>query len=398
MFLIRELCDSKAQGTGQTRNGVSHLTTIKLLLCMMHYARSLPESMRFPHESQTRPTMKTKRNEGRDEPALEPDLPIVDSHIHLFDGRPAPRYLLPEYLTDATTSHRIVASVYVESNAFFRTHGPELLRPLGEVEFANGVGAMATSGVYGDCRACAAIVAHADLTLGDSVAEYLDRALQTAPERLRGVRQVTVEDPSGRFFQFMMMNRPRVGILRHPEFRRGFRHLAPRGLSFDAAIVHPQMPDIAELADAFPETTIVLNHMGTAFGIGEDAAGFSRVFQAWRDSLRELARRPNVLCKVGGLGMAQWGFGFEARPDAVGYLELAAAWRPYVETAIDAFGPERCMMESNFPPDGRSCGFVPLWNALKHIVRDYSPGEKRDLLSATASRIYRIGLPSTPTA
>lgn len=335
-------------------------------------------------------TMSLKRNEGRDEPIVDPELPIVDAHFHLFDGRPVPRYLLPEFLADATAGHRIVSSVYVESNAFFRREGPELLRPLGEVEFANGVGAMAASGIYGECRVCEGIVAHGDLTLGDAVADYLDRCIQAAPDRMRGIRQVLIEDPSGRFFRYMMMAPPRPGLLRHPRFREGFRHLAPRGLTFDAPVVHTQLAELAALADAFPETTIILNHMGTANGVDQDADGLATTFRAWRDALREVARRPNMLCKVGGLGMAQWGLGFDRRPDAVGSAELAAAWRPYVETAIEAFGPGRCMMESNFPPDGRSCGYVPLWNALKRIVQGCTAAEKAALFSGTAQRAYRL--------
>ena len=342
--------------------------------------------------------MKLKRHEGRDETIVDPDIPIIDAHIHLFDGRPTPRYMLQEYLDDVRSGHRIIASVYVETNAFVRTRGPELMRPLGEVEFANGVGAMADSGVYGDCRVCAGIVAHADFTLGDAVSDYLDRALQLAPDRMRGIRQVMIEDPTGRYFRYMMMNRPQPGIMRHPLFRQGFRHLAPRGLVFDAAVVDAQLGELAQLADAFPDTTIVLNHMGTANGVDMDAAGLAAIFQEWRKALLDFARRPNVVCKVGGLGMAQWGLGFDLRPDPVGSGELAVAWKPYVETAIEAFGPERCMMESNFPPDGRSCGFVPLWNALKTIVLNYTSREKAALFSGTAQRIYRLDLPSASTS
>jgi L-fuconolactonase len=352
--------------------------------------RRLADTRRIAPRDGDRMSTNLKRNDGRDEAILEPELPIIDAHFHLFDGRPTPSYMLPEYLADAKAGHRIVASVYVESNAFFRADGPELLRPLGEVEFANGVGAMAASGVYGDCRVCAGIVAHADLTLGDAVADYLDRALQAAPDRLRGIRQVTIEDPTGAFFRYMMMARPRTGILRDPEFRKAFRHLAPRGLTFDAAVIHTQFAELAQLADAFPQTTIVLNHMGTALGVDRDEQGLTEVFLDWRERLRTLALRPNVMCKVGGLGLAQWGLGFDRRTDPVGYLELARAWQRYVETALEAFGPDRCMMESNFPPDGRSCGFVPLWNALKYIVRNCTPDEKTALFSGTAARVYRI--------
>ena len=332
-----------------------------------------------------------KRLDGRDESVLDPDLPIIDAHHHLFD-RPALRYLIDDYVADAGAGHYIAASVYVETQAFERIDGPEILRPLGEVEFANGVAAMSASGRYGPSRLCAAIVGYADLRNGDAIAQLLDRALEAAPERFRGVRQVTLEHSSDEPFRFMT-HPPPPGIMKSPGFRPALQQLAPRGLSFDAAVFHQQLPELAALADAFPDTTIVLNHMGMAMSLGMDADARNEVFRNWSAALRELARRPNVTCKVGGLGMPIWGFGFESRSDPIGYAELATAWQPYVETAIDAFGVERCMMESNFPPDGRSCGFVPLWNALKHIVRSYSSAERAALFHDTAARVYRMLLP-----
>jgi L-fuconolactonase len=328
---------------------------------------------------------------GRDEPILDPDLPIVDAAHHLFD-RPALRYMLDEYLEDANAGHRIVASVYVETLAFARTFGPEVLRPLGEIEFANGLGAMSASGVYGDCRVCAAIVGYADLRYGSAVAELLDRAIDLAPERFRGIRQLCIESDCEALFRYVT-NPPPRGIMKHPEFRAGFRELASRGLTFDAAVFHHQLSDVCELADAFPDTPIVLNHLGQAMAMEMDAEGRMRVFELWRDAVREVAHRPNVLCKVGGLGLPFWGFGFETGSTAPGYLELAQTWQPYVETVIEEFGVERCMMESNYPPDGRSCGFVPLWNALKHIVRAASADEKAALFHDTAVRTYQIELP-----
>jgi predicted TIM-barrel fold metal-dependent hydrolase len=329
---------------------------------------------------------------GRDEPILEPDLPIIDSHHHLF-LRPAIRYLFDDFLADVTAGHRVVASVYVEAHGMVRPDGPAMMRPLGEIEFANGAGAMAASGLFGDCRICAAIVGHADLRFGDDIGEYLDRALERAPERLRGIRQVTIEDPSEAAYKFVPV-RPPSGVMQHPKFRSGFRQLARRGLSFDAAVFHPQLGEVAALAAAFPDTTIIVNHAGHALALGLDADGGARVFEEWRKRMVELARYPNVVCKVGGLGLPFWGFGFEERTDPIGYLELANAWRPYVETAIEAFGAERCMMESDYPPDSRSCGYVPLWNAFKHIVRAASSDEKAALFHRTAARVYRIELPA----
>lgn len=284
---------------------------------------------------------------GRDEPILEPDLPIIDSHHHLFD-RPQLRYMLDDYLDDARAGHRIVASVYLETQAFARTDGPEVLRPLGEVEFANGVGAMCASGTYGDCRVAAAIVGYADLRLGDPVAELLDRSLEVAPERFRGVRQVTIEDPSDAPYRFIT-HRPPSGVMKSPGFRPGFAQLVKRGLTFDTAMFHHQLQDLIDLADAFPEATIILNHCGHAMAMDMDEPARAAVFRKYREMIVEVARRPNIYCKIGGLGMPFWGFRFEERQDVIGYLELASTWRPHVETCIEAFGAERCMMESNYP-------------------------------------------------
>lgn len=328
--------------------------------------------------------------EGRDEPILEPDLPILDAHHHLYD-LPGRRYLLDDYLDDARAGHRIMGSVYVETQAFARATGDLPMRGIGEVEFANGVGAMADSGRYGLCRICAAIVGYVDMRGGRAVAEFLDRALSSAPDRLRGIRQITIEHPSVEPYRYII-HPPEPGILQSDAFHTGFRELAVRGLSFDAAVFHHQLPLIARLADEFPNTLIILNHLGMACSMEQDAVKVKRqdVFLSWREKLLDVARRGNVLCKIGGLGLPFWGFGFEKQAGPVGYRELADAWQPYVETAIAIFGTGRCMMESNYPTDSRSCGFVPLWNALKFIVRAYSPAEKTALFCGTAARVYRI--------
>jgi predicted TIM-barrel fold metal-dependent hydrolase len=334
--------------------------------------------------------MATKRFEGRDEPIIEPGIPIVDAHHHLFD-RPGQRYMLDEYLEDAGAGHNIVASVYIETLAFARPSGPELMRPIGEIEFAVGAAAMAASQVYGTCDVCAAIVGYADLRVGDAIAPFLDRALELSPDRFRGVRQLAIEHPDAAPFRFVT-HPPPPGILASPGFRPAFHHLAERDLSFDAAVFHHQLPDVAALADAFPTATIILNHMGLAMAMELDEMHRREVFQQWRALLSELARRPNIVCKIGGLGLPFWGFGFETRPQPASSAELAQAWRPYVLTAIEAFGVSRCMMESNYPPDARSCGFVPLWNALKRIVQDFSAVEKTALFNSVAAKTYKLVL------
>ena len=333
----------------------------------------------------------SKHKDGRDEEILEPDLVIIDTHHHLFN-RPNLRYLFDDCLEDVYAGHKVLATVYVETQAMARPDGPEWLRPIGEIEFANGVAAMSASGGFGPCRVAAAIVGHADMMLGDRVAQTLDRALSVAPERLRGVRQIAMDHPDERVMS-VLGNRPPPGLLDSPGFGPALRQLGQRGLSFDATVLHHQLPRLGAIAAAHPDTAIVLDHMGLALAMYQDAEGRAEVFRVWRESIRELARRPNVVCKIGGLGTVYWDFGFDRRPGLTGYRELADAWRPYVETAIEAFGAEHSMMESDFPPDGRSCGFVPLWNALKHIVKDCTAAEKAALFHRTAARTYRMEVP-----
>jgi L-fuconolactonase len=336
--------------------------------------------------------MQTKRNEGRNEPILDPDLPIIDAHHHLFD-LPNNRYMADDFLADVNAGHRIVASIYCETQAFVRKDGPEWMRPIGEVEFANGVGAMTATGIYGPCQVCAAIIGHANLTFGSQVGALLDRCLEAAPDRFRGVRHVTIDYPDERPFKYVMTYKPPAGVMDTEGFPLGLAEVEKRGLTFDTGIFDPSLPKLAAMVDRFPNLTFVLNHMGIAVGVDMDAAEKAEVFQRWSAGLRDLAKRPNVFCKIGGLGMPNWGFGFELREEPIGYLELAEAWRPYVNSAIEAFGPARCMMESNFPPDGRSGGYVPVWNAYKHILRDYSADEKAALFHGNAARVYRLTVP-----
>jgi predicted TIM-barrel fold metal-dependent hydrolase len=325
---------------------------------------------------------------GSNRTILEPDLPIIDSHHHLRD-RPDSYYMFDDYVQDVRRGHKIVASVYVESMSMMRPDGPEVLRPIGEVEFANGVAAVSATGKYGPCRIATAIIGYADLTQGDAVAELLDRDLAAAPDRFRGIRQCTLEHPDPAVWQYVP-HPPAAGLMSHPQFRPGFKQLAARDLVFDTAVFHHQLPEVAGLADEFPDTTFVLNHIGQVAMIAVKEADRADAFAQWRQYLADLARRPNVLCKVGGMGQPYFGFGFELRDELPTYLELASAWRPWAEAVIETFGVERCMMESNFPADRRSCDFVTLWNALKHIVVGASASEKTALFHDNAARVYGI--------
>src|SRR6478752_218864 len=198
----------------------------------------------------------------RQEEILEPELPIVDPHHHLVDRSNTGRYLLPEFLADTGSGHNITATVYLEWLSMYRADGPVEMRPVGEVEFANGVAAMAASGGYGKTRVCAGIVGHADLALGAPVKKVLEAMIVAGGGRFRGIRHIASMDPDQAAWGATAV-RP-MGLLRDRQVREGFAQLAPLGLSFDAWVYHPQLGDVLDLARAFPATPIVLNHVGGA--------------------------------------------------------------------------------------------------------------------------------------
>lgn len=330
-----------------------------------------------------------KRNEGRDEPIVDPQIPIIDTHHHLFD-RPALRYMLDDYLAHARLGHRIIASVYIETQAFARAKGDTAMKPVGEVEFAAGVGAMADSGTYGETRVAAAMVGFADMTLGAGIAPFLDKALAIAPERFRGVRQIALAHPDPAVLKFLT-HKPPPDLLKSDGFRAALDELQKRNLSFDVTVLHNQIPELIETVRLHPGMTFVLDHLGMALARDGSEAARAEAFGEWRRNIRALAELPNVFCKIGGLGTSYWRFPqYMREAEVTTTAELVATWGPYVETALEAFGAGRCMAESNFPNDGRSAGFVPLWNALKTIVRGCSRDEKAAFFHGTAISAYRI--------
>ena len=271
----------------------------------------------------------------------------------------------------------------------YRAGGPADLRPVGEVEFANGVAAMAASGTYGKTRVCAGIVGHADLTLGAAVEKVLEARIEAGSGRFRGIRFITASHPDQAAWGSPII-RP-AGLLKDSRVREGFARLAPLGLSFDAWMYHTQLADLLDLARAFPATPITLDHVGGPIGLGPYAGKRDEVFTAWSGQIRALAACPNVHIKLGGLGMRMFGFSHHLGELPPSSEELAAAWRPVIETCIAAFGPERAMFESNFPVDKGSCAYHVLWNALKRIAAGYSAAEKSALFAGTAIKFYRLG-------
>lgn len=325
------------------------------------------------------------------ETALEPDLPICDPHHHLWDFRPGGvqrTYFLHEMLDDLAGGHNVVSTVFIECGTMLRAEGPREMRFVGETEFANGQAAMSASGQYGRARIAAGIVATAELTLGDAVAAVLDAQIAAGNGRVKGIREGAFwhRSPEVRNHR----TNPPEGLFLRDDFRAGFRHLAPRGLSFDMLCFHTQLPEAIDLAKAFPDTTMILNHLGGPIGVGPYAGKADEVFADWRGKIDAIAELPNVMMKLGGVNMDFNGYGWEDRPAAPTSVELAEATRRWYDHAIERFGPERCMFESNFPVDKASCSYMVVWNSFKILSKGFSASERAAMFHDTAARIYRL--------
>jgi L-fuconolactonase len=328
-----------------------------------------------------------------EEEVIEPELPICDPHHHLWHehgGRfVEPNYLFEQIHRDVSSGHNIVSTVFIECGAMFKATGPDHLKCVGETEFVNGIAAMSASGRYGNCRIAAGIVGTAPFLLGGKLtAEALDAQVAAGGGRFRGIRVGATWDASPAVPNARI--NPPQGMYSTSNFLEAFKELEPRGLSFEGWCYHPQIPELTALADAFPNVTIILDHFGGPLGIGPYAGREDEVFNDWRNSVTELAKRPNVMAKLGGLVMEVNGFGWEHNDKPPTSQDLMERTRRYYETTINLFGVERCMFESNFPVDMIAGTYRTLWNSFKRLATNYSDSEKAALFHDTATRVYRL--------
>ena len=339
----------------------------------------------------------------KEEP-LDPDFPICDPHHHLWDypdsfseskinewARPIRHYLLENWLKDTAGGHNIVQTVFlecgsIEIGSMYKKDGPIELRPIGETEFVQGIAAQSASGQYGNTAVAAGIVGFADLTLGSAVARVLEAHLEASRDRFRGVRVCTVWDASSDLGSRVKT----PNLLSDLKFREGFAQLHKYNLSFDAYVFFHQLPGLIDLARAFPDTTIILDHTGGPLGVGPYAGKREDVFRQWKQGIETLSTCPNVVVKLGGMGMSQSGFGWHLMPKPPNSVKLAKDMAPYFTWCIEKFGTKRCMFESNFPVDRESYSYTVIWNAFKRITKDFSLEERSDLFNNTAVRVYRL--------
>ena len=324
------------------------------------------------------------------ESSLEPDLPICDPHHHFWDFRaariPYQRYLLHELAADITSGHNVRSTVFVEARSMYRADGPEEMRPVGEVEFVQGLAAASANGLYGPGRAAATIIGHANLNLGDQVEPVLQALQAASPNRFRGIRHSVTWDAE----VANTAAHNAQGQLGADNFRAGARLLAKMGLSLEGWLYFRQLTELADFAKAVPDLTIILNHVGGLIREGIYANRDDEILPIWRSGIAAVAACPNVVIKQGGMGMPANGFDWHTRTQPIGSEELAESMAPFMNYCIEQFGPERCMFESNFPVDKVSFSYNIMYNAFKRLSKDYSATERAAMFHDTAARVYKI--------
>jgi predicted TIM-barrel fold metal-dependent hydrolase len=323
------------------------------------------------------------------EEAIEPDLAICDAHHHLWleNGATAWPYPVEALLADTGAGHNVVQTVFLECHTHYRHDGPAHLRPIGETEWV-AEQAEATerrrAEAGGRGAVIAAIMGHADLAMGDAVEEVLSAHAEAGGGRFRGVRYITAQDPHP------PLSMGDSAAMDDPAYRAGVGRVGAMGLTYDAMVYHPQLPELVGVADACPETPIVIDHLGGILGTGPYRDRAEEIIGFWKGAMADLAARPNTFLKLGGIGMPMMGHRWDKRETPATSDELAAIWGGPIRWAVEAFGADRCLFESNYPVDGRGAGYVVLWNAFKKITAGCSDDEKRWLFHDSAARAYRL--------
>lgn len=323
------------------------------------------------------------------EEILDPELPICDAHHHLWleAGATAWPYPVDALLADTGAGHNVVSTVFLECHTHYRDDGPEQLRPVGETEWVAEQAEITEArraAAGGQGAVIAGIMGHADLALGNAVEEVMAAHEQAGGGRFRGVRYITAADPHP------PLSMGPSAAMDDPAYLAGVRTVGAMGHTYDAMVYHHQLPDLVSVVDACPDTPIVIDHLGGILGTGPYRDRRDEIVEFWQGAMTDLAARPNTYLKLGGIGMPMMGYRWDKRDTPAGSDELTQIWGGPIRWAIETFGPERCLFESNYPVDGRGAGYVVLWNAFKRITADCSADEKRWLFHDSAAAAYRL--------
>lgn len=320
------------------------------------------------------------------EEIVDPDIAIIDPHHHLWTARPND-YLLQDLWADTGSGHKVEKTVFIECSAHYFKSGPDHLKPVGETEF---VAAIADeSDKAAEKAQVAGIVAHADLTLpAEQLAEVLQAHEKAGGGRFRGIRQAGAHEVDNSFL--FIKPRQKKDLYLDSEFQAGVAKLGELGLTYDTWHYHHQNRDFEQLAKAAADTTMILDHFGTPLGVGPYKGKQEEIFEQWKKDIAAIAKCPNVYAKLGGLAMPDNGFGWNLQDEPPTSDEVVARQARYYFHAIECFGVERCMFESNFPVDKWSLSYHVIWNAFKKMAAEFSPAEKHALFYGNAERVYSL--------
>ena len=326
------------------------------------------------------------------EEIIEPELPICDPHHHFWDkrtGRAFPKYQLDELMADITSGHNVRSTVFIEARSMYAANLSPDDRPIGEVDYVQGIAAASASGIYGDSRAAASIIGHANLNLGEKVRPLLER-LALASDRFKGIRHSVTWDPHPEVENTALHKRESQLVSK--DFQAGAKVLSDMGMSFEAWLYFHQLPELLEFAKAVPDLKIILNHIGGLVMDGPYSDKKDEVISIWREGIASVAECPNVVVKLGGIGMPRTGFDWHERKVPIDSKELADSIAPFFDYCIEHFGTDRSMFESNFPVDKVSFSYPVLYNAFKRYSKEFSGSERAAMFHDNAVDVYKISI------
>jgi L-fuconolactonase len=311
------------------------------------------------------------------EQVIEPQLPICDAHIHLRRLQ-SKQYLSADFLKDAGHGHNIRRSVVIQSRENYKVGQGGGMTPIEETEFVMKDACTIESRI----GVATGFIGYADLTMGDAVASVLESQIALGRGRFRGIRfsrrPGTIEGHDAK------------SVLSETDFLKGLAKLQDYGLTYELVVRPNQFEELAELAKKFPDTPMIVNHIGWMFNFGHGKKLNEEQIQEWENSILKLVHCNNIYIKLGGLGGSDAGFGWSNKAIPPGSAELASQIAPYYLYCIEKFGVKRCMFESNFPVDKESYSYLVLWNAFKRITKAFSYAERFALFYDTAAQVYHL--------
>ncbi|KAF1019636.1 MAG: hypothetical protein GAK29_03848 [Acinetobacter bereziniae] len=236
------------------------------------------------------------------------------------------------------------------------------------------------------------IVATADPC--DSNFKKILKLHQKASKRLRGIRRMAAFHEDKGVHNWT--DTPH--LYTQKKFLKGFEQLAQHNLSFDAWVYSQQISDVIELAKNFPETSIVLDHLGTPAGLfgkvgqntGLSKTARENIFYQWQEDIAELSTRPNVYTKMSGLFMPVLGHQFYKKKQLASKQQIIDLVAPLFLHALESFGTYRVMFASNFPMDRVNTSLVNIIDAFSDIVMQYDENALEKVFHHNAKQFYRL--------